>query len=73
MIPKLSIIRHINTSLKWKNNMKYSVENIMRYREQYHQRSNSESGFASDKKMLGWGVAQRRGDRIDGALTSIGV
>jgi transposase len=29
----------------------------MSYLEQYHQRSNSESGFAADKKMLGWNVA----------------
>jgi transposase len=25
----------------------------MEYLEQYHQRSNSEAGFAADKKMLG--------------------
>ncbi len=29
------------------------VVDIMSYLEQYHQRSNSESGFAADKKMLG--------------------
>ena len=44
--------------------MKAVVQNTMPYLEQYHKRSNSESGFAADKKMLGWGVAQRRDDRI---------
>ena len=34
----------------------------MQYLEQYHQRSNSESGFAADKKMLGWNISQRRED-----------
>ena len=40
--------------------MKEFVENTMSYLEEYHKRSNSESGFAADKKMLGWNVAQRR-------------
>ena len=53
--------------------MKDFVENTMPYLAQYHQRSNSESGFAADKKMLGWNIAQRRDDRIDGALFCTGV
>ena len=53
--------------------MKDFVENTMNYLEQYHQRSNSESGFAADKRMLGWNIAQRRDDRIDSALFCTGV
>ena len=53
--------------------MKDFAENTMPYLEQYRQRSNSESGFAADKKMLGWNIAQRRDDRIDGALFWTGV
>jgi len=52
-------------SQKWKDTMKEFVQNTMVYLEQYHQRSNSEAGFAADKKMLGCGIAQRREDRID--------
>ena len=63
----------LNGSLKWKNTMKDFIENTMPYLEQYHQRSNSESGFAADKKMLGWNIAQRRDDRIDNALFCTGV
>ena len=58
----------LNGSLKWKNAMKDFVENTMPYLEQYHQRSNSESGFAADKKMLGWNIPQKRDDRIDNVL-----
>ena len=63
----------LNGSQKWKDTMKEFVENTMPYLEQYHQRSNSESGFAADKKMFGWNVAQRRDDRIDNALFCTGV
>ena len=53
--------------------MKDFVLNTMSYLEEYHQRSNSESGFAADKKMLGWNVAQKRDDRIDNALFCTGL
>ena len=66
VIPKKNAT--LNGSQKWKDTMKDFVENTMQYLEQYHQRSNSESGFAADKKMLGWNIAQRREDRIDSAL-----
>ena len=41
----------------------------MQYLEQYHQRSNSELGFAADKKMLGLNIEQRRDDSTDHALS----
>ncbi len=63
----------LNGSRKWKETMKEFVENTIPYLEQYHQRSNSESGFAADKKMLGWNIAQRRDDRIDNALFCTGL
>ena len=66
VIPKKNAT--LNGSHKWKNTMKDFVENTIPYLEEYHQRSNSESGFAADKKMLGWNIAQRRDDRIDNAL-----
>ncbi len=66
VIPKKNAT--LNGSQKWKSTMKEFVEDTMEYLEQYHQRSNSESGFAADKKMLGWNIAQKRDDRIDNAL-----
>ena len=71
VIPKKNAT--LNGSQKWKGTMKEFVADTMSYLEQYHQRSNSESGFAADKKMLGWNVAQRRDDRIDNALFCTGV
>lgn len=53
--------------------MKDFAENTMKYLEEYHQRSNSESGFAADKKMLVRNISQRRDDRIDNALFCTGV
>ena len=71
IIPKSNAT--LNGSLKWKHTMKDFVENTMEYLGEYHQRSNSESGFSADKKMLGWNIAQKRGDRIDNALCCSGV
>ena len=63
----------LNGSKKWKDTMREFVENTIPYLEEYHQRSNSESGFATDKKMLGWNVAQKRNDRIYSALFCTGT
>ena len=63
----------LNGSKKWKDTLKKLVQNTLTYLEQYYQRSNSESGFAADKKMLCWNVAQKRDDRIDNALFCTGV
>jgi transposase len=53
--------------------MREFVENNMPYLQQYHQKSNSRSGFAANKKMLEWNIAQRRDDRTDIALFWTGV
>ncbi len=63
----------LNGSVEWKSMMKDFLLNTVPYLEQYHQRSNSESGFAADKKMLGQNVAQRRNDRIDSAIFCKGL
>ena len=71
VIPKSNAT--LNGSPKWKRTMKDFVGNTVPFLEQYHQRSNSESGFSADKKMLGWNIAQRREDRIDRALFCTGI
>ena len=53
--------------------MRYFVENTIPYLGQYHKRSNSESGFRADRKMIVWKVAQKMDDRIDIALFCTGV
>lgn len=71
VIPKSNAT--LNGSWNWKDTMIRFVNDTMRYLEQYHRRSNSESGFAADKKMFGWSIAQRRDDRIDSANTCTGL
>lgn len=43
------------------------VEHPVAYLEQYFRREHSEAAFGADKRMLGWRIAQRRGDRIETA------
>ena len=71
VIPKSNAT--MNGSWKWKETMKEFVTNPIQYLEQYYRRESSESGFAADKKMLGWGIAQRREDRIDCAQVCTGL
>ncbi len=71
LIPKRNAT--LNGSAEWKSLMKEFLLNTMPYLEQYHKRSNSESGFSADKKMIGWNVAQRRDDRIDSPIFCTGL
>lgn len=59
--------------IHWYETMKSFVEDTMKYLEEYFKRNNSESGWASDKKMFGWNVRQKREDRIDTALFCRGI
>lgn len=69
VIPKKNAT--LNGSVKWKNTMKEFVGNTLEYLGQYYLRNKSENGFSVDKKMLGWGVMQKRNDRIDCAMKTI--
>ncbi|MDG6928803.1 MAG: ISNCY family transposase [Nitrososphaerota archaeon] len=71
VIPKRNAT--LNGPWKWKEAMKAFVTDTTRYLEEYYRRENSESGFAADKKMLGWSIAQKREDRIECANFSIGL
>jgi transposase len=50
IIPKMNST--LNGSHKWNDIVKDFMQNTMAYMKQYHQRSNSEAGFAADKKMM---------------------
>ena len=50
IIPKMNST--LNGSQKWNEIVNDFVQNTMAYMKQYHQRSNSEAGFAADKKMM---------------------
>jgi transposase len=49
--------------------MEMFVEETLEYLKQYHLRGHSEAGFSADKRILGWGISQRRDDRINTAQT----
>src|SRR3989344_1864874 len=69
---KVFIIPRKNTELsngfKWHETLKEFLLNTMEYLREYFQRNNSEAGWASDKKMFGWKISQKREDRIDTSL-----
>lgn len=66
IIPKKKI--NLQHGAKWTETMGEFLFNTMEYLEEYFKRNNSESGWASDKKMFGWKVSQKRYDRMDRAL-----
>ena len=66
IIPKRKIsLKH---GAKWTETMGEFLSDTIKYLEEYFKRNNSESGWASDKKMFGWKISQKRDDRMDMAL-----
>lgn len=66
IIPKKKI--NLMHGAKWTETMGNFLFNTIEYLEEYFKRNNSESGWASDKKMFGWKISQKRYDRMDMAL-----
>ena len=62
VVPKKSA--SMKGSMKWELTMKEFLEETVGYLEEFYQRDRSEPGFSGGKRMLGWGIAQRREDRI---------
>lgn len=68
VIPKSNAT--IRGSSNWKKVLKEFIENTEGFLREYYQRENSESGIASDKKMFGWKMGQKREDRVDRAINA---
>ena len=66
IIPKKKV--NLEHGAKWTETLGEFLCNTMNYLEEYFKRNNSESGWASDKKMFGWKISQKRYDRMDMAL-----
>ena len=66
IIPKKKV--NLEHGAKWTETLGNFLFNTMEYLEEYFKRNNSESGWASDKKMFGWKISQKRYDRMDMAL-----
>lgn len=65
LIPKTNST--IKGSLQWFKMMKRFINETMEYLTEYYKRNQSESGFAEDKRRIGWKLGQKRDDRIDTA------
>jgi transposase len=66
IIPRKNV--ELANGFKWHETLKNFLLDTQNYLKEYFQRNNSESGWASDKKMFGWRVSQKREDRIDTSL-----
>ena len=66
IIPKKKV--NLEHGAKWTETLGNFLFNTTEYLEEYFKRNNSESGWASDKKMFGWKISQKRYDRMDMAL-----
>ena len=66
IIPKTTV--KLEHGAKWTETLGNFLCNTTEYLEEYFKRNNSESGWASDKKMFGWKISQKRYDRMDRAL-----
>jgi len=66
IIPKKNVT--LEQGAKWTETLGEFLCDTMKYLEEYFKRNNSESGWASDKKMFGWKISQKRYDRMDVAL-----
>ena len=62
-IPKKNLT--MGNGLYWNERLTEFVENTSDYLREYFRRNNSESAFATDKKLLGWKIGQKRDDGID--------
>jgi len=71
LIPKKNST--IRGSPEWKKMLVDFIENTFSYLREYYRRENSESGYSVDKRRCGWKVWQKRPERINTALMSIGV
>ena len=66
IIPKKNVT--LEQGAKWTETLGNFLCDTVKYLEEYFKRNNSESGWASDKKMFGWKISQKRYDRMDMAL-----
>jgi len=66
-IPKKNVT--MQNGIYWNERLTDFVNNTFAYLNEYFRRNNSESAFASDKKLFGWNINQKREDRIDTAIS----
>ena len=63
----------INGSSRWRNIFRRSMKDPLSYLVEYYKRENPESGFSTDKRMVGWKIWQKRDERIDTAISCVAI
>ncbi len=63
----------INGPTKWRNIFRRMMKDPLSYLTEYYKREISESGFSTDKRMVGWKIWQKMDERIDTAISCIAV
>ena len=63
----------INGSSRWRNIFRRLMKDPLSYLVEYYKRENSESGFSTDKRMVGWKIWQKRDERIDTAISCVAI
>jgi len=63
IIPKKKV--NLEHGAKWTETLGDFLCDTMKYLEEYFKRNNSESGWASDKKIFGWKISQKLPERMD--------
>lgn len=71
IIPKSNT--KINGRQRWRNIFRRMPEDPLQYLIQHYKRENSEISFSTDKRMCGWKVWQKRGERIGTAISCIAI
>ena len=66
LIPKKNVA--LKNGFRWHEILNRFVDDTFGYLREYFKRNNSEGAFSVDKKLLGWKINQKRGDRIDTAI-----
>ena len=71
IIPKKNAT--VRGSWEWKRMLYRFVQDTKGFLKEYFKRNQSESGFAEDKKRIGWRLGQKRPDRINTANALTGL
>ena len=65
-IPKKNVT--MGNGLYWNERLTEFVDDTFGYLREYYKRNNSESAFATDKRLLGWKINKKKEERIDTAI-----
>ncbi len=63
----------INGTSRWRNIFRGLMNDPIHHLIEYYRREKSESGFSTDKRMVGWKIWQKLDERVDTAISCIAL